>query len=396
MEAFAQLTAEGFLEPQPGSGTRVAHYQAPRRTPHANVQASSAVAVPLSSQAQHLARFAAQARALPPVPFTVSVPIGDTAPDDVWRRLGNRVRARGPGAPSGYGDPLGALPLREAICDYVRRSRSVNCTPQQILITSGTQQGLYLAAQILLDAGDSAWVEDPAYAGITAIFDSLFRDRHMIRVPVADDGIDVAAGVRLAADARAAFVTPSHQYPLGMPMSMAKSALLAWAKERQAWIVEDDYDSEMRYAGHPFPSLQGLAPERTLYLGTFSKMLFPSLRLGYAVVPPPLVDAFAAPGSDGSPSAQRGSTRAGRLYRRRVSRPAYPQNARRLRRETPGADRGDQHAYPPELAVVQPCDQGMHMVLWLRKGLDDVRVAQCANEAGLALRAVSPICARPR
>ena len=115
----------------------------------------------------------------------------------------------------------------------------------------------------------------------------------MIRVPVADDGIDVAAGVRLAADARAAFVTPSHQYPLGMPMSMAKrSALLAWAKERQAWIVEDDYDSEMRYAGHPFPSLQGLAPERTLYLGTFSKMLFPSLRLGYAVVPPPLVDAF--------------------------------------------------------------------------------------------------------
>ncbi|MBH8363563.1 PLP-dependent aminotransferase family protein, partial [Acinetobacter baumannii] len=155
------------------------------------------------------------------------------------------------------------------------------------------QQGLYLAAQILLDAGDSAWVEDPAYAGITAIFDSLFRDRRMIRVPVAADGIDVAAGIRLAADARAAFVTPSHQYPLGMPMSMAKrSALLGWAKERQAWIVEDDYDSEMRYAGHPFPSLQGLAPERTLYLGTFSKVLFPSLRLGYAIVPPPLVDAF--------------------------------------------------------------------------------------------------------
>ena len=154
-----------------------------------------------------------------------------------------------------------------------------------------------MAAQILLDAGDSAPVEDPAYAGITAIFDSLFRDRHMIRVPVADDGIDVAAGVRLAADARAAFVTPSHQYPLGMPMSMAKEAP-CWPGQRAAgWIVEDDYDSEMRYAGHPFPSLQGLAPERTLYLGTFSKMLFPSLRLGYAVVPPPLVDAFCGAGS---------------------------------------------------------------------------------------------------
>lgn len=120
----------------------------------------------------------------------------------------------------------------------------------------------------------------------------------MIRVPVADDGIDVAAGVRLAADARAAFVTPSHQYPLGMPMSMAKrSALLASGQRAAGPIVEDDYDSEMRYAGHPFPSLQGLAPERTLYLGTFSKMLFPSLRLGYAVVPPPLVDAFCGAGS---------------------------------------------------------------------------------------------------
>ncbi|HGY5793350.1 TPA: PLP-dependent aminotransferase family protein, partial [Serratia marcescens] len=319
----------------------------------------------------------------------------DTAPDDVWRRLGNRVRARGPGAPSGYGDPLGALPLREAICDYVRRSRSVNCTPQQILITSGTQQGLYLAAQILLDAGDSAWVEDPAYAGITAIFDSLFRDRHMIRVPVADDGIDVAAGVRLAADARAAFVTPSHQYPLGMPMSMAKrSALLAWAKERQAWIVEDDYDSEMRYAGHPFPSLQGLAPERTLYLGTFSKMLFPSLRLGYAVVPPPLVDAFCGARilmDRHPPSADQHVLAAfiaeGYLDRHiRKMRGVYAEKRRVL------IEAINTHI-PPELAVVQPCDQGMHMVLWLRKGLDDVRVAQCANEAGLALRAVSPMYA---
>ncbi|EOI1371097.1 PLP-dependent aminotransferase family protein [Serratia marcescens] len=395
LEAFAQLTAEGFLEPQPGSGTRVAHYQAPRRTPHANAQASSAVAVPLSSQAQHLARFAAQARALPPVPFTVSVPIGDTAPDDVWRRLGNRIRARGPGAPSGYGDPLGALPLREAICDYVRRSRSVNCTPQQILITAGTQQGLYLAAQILLDAGDSAWVEDPAYAGITAIFDSLFRDRHMIRVPVVDDGIDVAAGVRLTADARAAFVTPSHQYPLGMPMSMAKrSALLAWAKERQAWIVEDDYDSEMRYAGHPFPSLQGLAPERTLYLGTFSKVLFPSLRLGYAIVPPPLVDAFCGARilmDRHPPSADQHVLAAfiaeGYLDRHiRKMRSVYAEKRRVL------IEAINTHI-PADLAVVQPCDQGMHMVLWLRKDLDDVRVAQCANEAGLALRAVSPMYA---
>ena len=152
------------------------------------------------------------------------------------------------------------MPLREAICDYVRRSRSVNCTPQQILITSGTQQGLYLAAQILLDAGDSAWVEDPAYAGITAIFDSLFRDRHMIRVPVADDSIDVAAGVRLAADAPRRLCHAVASISAGHADEHGEKRPAGLGQERQAWIVEDDYDSEMRYAGHPFPSLRGWRP----------------------------------------------------------------------------------------------------------------------------------------
>ncbi|CAI2129662.1 HTH-type transcriptional regulatory protein gabR [Serratia ficaria] len=395
LEAFAQLTAEGFLAPQPGSGTRVAGSLAPRRVRLSPAKSPSATAPPLAEQAQRLARFAAQVRPLPPVPFAVSVPIGETAPDDIWRRLGNRIRARGPGAPSGYGDPMGALPLREALCEYVRRSRSVSCTPQQIIITSGTQQGLYLAAQILLDAGDAAWVEDPAYSGITAIFDNVFRDRRMIRVPVADDGIDVAAGAGLAAQARAAFVTPSHQYPLGMPMSMAKrTALLAWARERQAWIVEDDYDSEMRYAGHPFPSLQGLDPDRVVYLGTFSKVLFPSLRLGYAIVPPPLVDAFCGARmlmDRHPPSADQHVLAAfiaeGYLDRHiRKMRGVYAEKRRVLIAAI------DAHL-DPELAWLQPCDQGMHTVLWLKAGFDDLQVAERANRAGLALRAVSPMYA---
>ena len=158
--------------------------------------------------------------------------------------------------------------------------------------------------------------------------------------------------------------------------------------------MEDDYDSEMRYAGHPFPSLQGLAPERTLYLGTFSKMLFPSLRLGYAVVPPPLVDAFCGAGilmDRHPPSADQHVLAAfiaeGYLDRHiRKMRGVYAEKRRVL------IEAINTHI-PAELAVVQPCDQGMHMVLWLRKDLDDVRVAQCANEAGLALRAVSPMYA---
>ncbi|CAI1121733.1 MocR-like pyridoxine biosynthesis transcription factor PdxR [Serratia entomophila] len=395
LEAFAQLTAEGFLEPQPGSGTRVARSLEPRRVRQSPARPHATDPIPLPQQARRLADFAAQVRPLPPVPFAVSVPTGDTAPDDIWRRLGNRIRARGPGAPSGYGDPMGALPLREAICEYVRRSRSVSCTPQQVMITSGTQQGLYLAAQLLLDAGEAAWVEDPAYSGITAIFDSVFNDRRMIRVPVADDGIDVAAGQALANRARAVFVTPSHQYPLGMPMSMAKrTALLAWAKEQQAWIVEDDYDSEMRYAGHPFPSLQGLDPGRVIYLGTFSKVLFPSLRLGYAIVPEPLIDAFCGARmlmDRHPPSADQHVLASfiaeGYLDRHiRKMRGVYAEKRRVL------IEAINAHV-DPALAWLQPCDQGMHTVLWLQAGLDDLQVARSANQAGLSLRAVSPMYA---
>lgn len=393
LAAFEQLTAEGFLEAQPGSGTRVA--LSLHRQPPAPLNPADICDIPLSSQAQALAQFAGQLRPLPPIPFTVSVPINDTAPDDVWRRLGNRIRARGPGAPTGYGDPLGALPLRKAVCEYVRKSRSVLCTPEQVIITSGTQQGLYLATQILLDAGDTTWVEDPAYHGITAIFNSVFRDRRMVRVPVDAEGIDVVAGGKIAPQAKAAFVTPSHQYPLCMPMSMTRRLeLLAWAKESQAWIVEDDYDSEMRYSGHPFPSLQGLDPARVVYLGTFSKILFPSLRLGYAIVPKPLVDAFRGarvlmdrhpPSADQHVLASFMAL--GHLDRHiRRMRGVYAEKRRVLTAAI------NTHV-SAELATLHPSDQGMHMVLWLKAGLDDQMVARHAAEAGVAVSALSPMYA---
>ncbi|MBI6139830.1 PLP-dependent aminotransferase family protein [Serratia plymuthica] len=393
LAAFEQLTAEGFLEALPGSGTRVA-LSLNRKTPPP-AKKTQTCDIPLTAQVQALAQFSAQRSPLPPVPFTVSVPINDTAPDDVWRRIGNRIRARGPGAPSGYGDPLGELPLRKAICEYVRKSRSVLCTPEQVIITSGTQQGLYLATQILLDAGDAAWVENPAYRGITAIFDSLLRDRHMARVPVDDQGIDVAAGRRIAPRARAAFVTPSHQYPLCMPMSMSRRLeLLAWAKEQKAWIVEDDYDSEMRYAGHPFPSLQGLDPARVVYLGTFSKILFPSLRLGYAIVPEPLLAAFCGarvlmdrhpPTADQHVLASFMAQ--GHLDRHiRRMRGVYAEKRRVL------TDAVNAHI-SPHLATLLPSDQGMHRVLWLKAGLDDRQVTAGAAEAGVAVSALSPMYA---
>ncbi|MBR8059130.1 PLP-dependent aminotransferase family protein [Burkholderia dolosa] len=396
VDAYAQLVAEGFLESRGGAGTQVANALArPLQPDEPRAAGRRTARAGLPEPAATFARIAREFRPLPPVPFAISVPVGLTAPDDVWRRLGNRVRARGPGAPSGYADPQGALPLREAIADYVRRSRSVRCSAAQVVITSGTQQGLHLASQVLLGAHDRAWVENPAYRGITALLDSTGRHDAMVRVPVDADGIDVEAGIRIAPDARVAFVTPSHQYPLGMPMSMARrNALLAWARTQRAWIVEDDYDSELRYEGYPFPSLQGLDPDRVVYLGTFSKILFPSLRLGYVIAPDDLVPAFCGARvlmDRHAPTADQHVLAAfiadGHLDRhiRRVRGVYAAQRA--LLIDTLGA------RLPRELAWIQPGDQGMHVVLWLADGIDDLDVVARAAQAGVAVRAASPMFA---
>ncbi|MFM0062067.1 MocR-like pyridoxine biosynthesis transcription factor PdxR [Paraburkholderia aspalathi] len=391
VEAFEQLIAEGFLQSQPGSDTRVA--QSLTLPADARGRSSSVETAPLPERARLFAQVARQFSAVPQAPFAVSVPIGPAAPDDVWRRLGNRLRARGPGAPAGYGDPQGALALREAVADYVRKSRSVRCEADQVIITSGTQQGLYLSCQVLLDGDASAWVEDPAYRGITAILESTGRPERMIRVPVDAEGLNVDEGIKLAPHARAAFVTSSHQYPLGMPLSMARrNALLAWARANNAWVVEDDYDSELRYAGHPFPSLQGLDPNRVVYLGTFSKILFPSLRLGYAVVPQNLVEAFCGARvlMDRNPPNADQHVLAAFIAEGHLDR-----HIRRIRGVY--ADRRAciietlERLLPKEVAWLQPSDQGMHLVLWLGGGADDKLVASLAGESGVAVRAVSPM-----
>nr|WP_315399883.1 PLP-dependent aminotransferase family protein [uncultured Duganella sp.] len=397
LEAYAQLTAEGCVDAQPRAGTRVAAGLDKQQVAgHAARKPATDIApASLPAAAVAFAQVAEQFKALPPVPFAVSVPSGPAAPDDTWRRLGNRLRARGKGAPSGYDDPQGVPALREAVADYVRRSRAVQCDAGQIIITNGTQQGLYLACQILLGADDVAWVEDPGYWGITKILESTGRPERMVRVAVDDAGIDVDAGIAMARQARVAFVTPSHQYPLGMPMSMGRrNALLAWARQHGSWIVEDDYDSELRYAGHPFPSLQGLAPDRVVYLGTFSKILFASLRLGYAIVPKALVPAFRGARllmDRHSPSADQ------HVLAAFITEGHLDRHIRRIRGVY--SDRRAQligmleRSIPRDLGWLQPSDQGMHLLLWLAQGIDDVVLASRAMAAGVAVRPVSPMYA---
>jgi GntR family transcriptional regulator/MocR family aminotransferase len=396
-EAFEQLVAEGCLQARTGSGTRVARPDPALSLPlipPSPALPPQADAPTLPPQAGRYAALLHELTALPPVPFAIPVPAGAVAPDAQWRRLGNRVRATHAAAPAPYGDPRGVPALRAAVADYVRKARAVACEPEQVLITSGTQLGLYLAARVLLAPGDAVWVEDPAYIGLSALVEEF--GLRALCVPVDRQGMDVAHAAAGCPHARAAFVTPSHQYPLGMPLGMARRrALLDWARRAGAWIVEDDYDSELRYAGHPFPSLQGLDPARVVYLGTFSKVLFPSLRLGYAIVPPALVEAFAGARmliDRHSPTAEQHALAA---YMREGHFEAHIRRIRGVyaqRRAVLIA--AVERSLSPWLRL-EPSDQGMHLVAWLPAGVDDGAVCAAALAAGISVRAVSPMYAGP-
>jgi len=193
-----------------------------------------------------------------------------------------------------YGNRMGSEALRETIAGYLRTARSVQCTADQVVIVSGSQQALDITARVLLDSESSVWVEEPGYHGAREVF--AVAGCRVVAVPVDQEGMDVAAGIRRCRKARAAFVTPSHQFPLGVTMSAARRfQLLDWAQNTGSWIIEDDYDSEYRYESSPIACLQGLdSSARVIYIGAFSKVLFPSLRLGYIVVPLDLVDHFLA------------------------------------------------------------------------------------------------------
>jgi GntR family transcriptional regulator/MocR family aminotransferase len=394
-EAYEQLIAEGCLYAQAGSSTRVA---SGLRESHVASQAlpGEQTGRPLlpTVAASRYAAIADQLAPLPSMPFSVAIPEGDVAMDDHWRRLSNRVRVSQAAAPTGYPDPQGLLGLREAIADYLRRARAVRCGPENIVITEGTQQGIYLATKVLLNSGDAVWAEDPAYPGLTSVLED--SDVRVHRIPVDAQGLDVTLAREAHPDAQVAFVTPSHQYPMGMPLSMPRRlALIEWARERGAWIVEDDYDSELRYAGQPFPAMQGLDSDRVVYLGTFSKVLAPSLRLGYIVAPACLVKAFVGARAligRGSPSIEQHIIAA---YMREGYFETHIRRIRGIYAERRHVLMDALQTELPELSI-QAADQGMHIVVWLPERLDDVAIASAASKAGIALRALSPMCCRNR
>lgn len=296
LTAVNRLAAEGFLETKVGSGTRVSRDVRPlgdtSRPADAAVATDGAAPARLGERGRRLAGLLSPTpdRREKPTPFQPGIPALDRFPTEDWARVMGRVWREAGHAELTYGDPAGEPALREAIAGHLRAARGLRCSAEQVVVTAGTQQGLDLVTRVLVDPGDPMWMEDPGYAGGRSPGRAAGAD--VVPVPVDEEGLQVAAGRERSPEARLVYVTPSHQFPLGVRMSLRRRLeLLEWAAGRDAWILEDDYDSEFRFEGRPLLPLRGLdRADRVLYLGSFSKTLFPSLRLGFLVLPEALVD----------------------------------------------------------------------------------------------------------
>ncbi len=413
--AFDQLLSEGYLDGQVGSGTYISHVlpeellslsganrQKPDHAAAAKRNAESPLKSPAKSPARHrgLSKRGAVLAAYPrgrrvtTRAFAPGLPELDLFPFDVWARLLGRVWRRPPEALKRHGDHAGYEPLRRAIADYLRAARGLICDWRQILITSGAQQGLDLVARSLLDPGDPVWFENPGYSGLRGPLYAAGAEA--VPLPVDAEGISVAAGRARAPNARMAIVAPSHQYPLGVTMSLARRLeLLAWAREADAWILEDDYDSEYRYAGRPLSALQSLDEAdngRVVYLGSFSKVMFPSLRLGYLVVPEDLIEPMGRVRGtlDDHPTAITQPALAAF-----ISEGHFAAHVRRMRVLYAARQAVLLEEIGRELAGVleaQPDEAGLHIVAYfsddLARRMTDREAADRAADAGLA---VSPL-----
>jgi GntR family transcriptional regulator/MocR family aminotransferase len=401
MSAFDQLLAEGYVEGKVGAGTYVSHvlpdevlYAAASPRP---TNGKSHAGREISRRGHLMSDLPSTVARFPELPcaFRAGLPALDRFPFDTWATLMTRrwrnptADLLAPGHPAGYG------PLREAVAGYLGVARAVRCHPDQVIITAGSQQALDLAARVLLDPGDSAWIEDPGYLGTRGAL--LNAGVRLVPVPVDDEGLDVGEGIARAPDARLVCVSPSCQFPLGMTMSLSRRlALLEWAAKAGSWVLEDDYNSEFRYANRPLAALQGIdTEERVIYIGTFSKVLFPSMRLGYLVVPPDLANAFIAMRSriDMHPPTLEQVVLADFIAEGHFAR-----HIRRMR-----ALYAERQALLVEAAArelrglleVKAADAGMHLMGWLPSGADDQAASARALAYGVFAHPVSPLYIGP-
>ena len=387
--AFEQLAAEGYVEARVGSGTRVTAVlpdsllEAADPAPAATAAEAAGARPPAARRPPR--RLSAYGRRLRPFPeprrvpvraFRTDLPALDLFPTTLWAQVASRrLRRASANLLLGCG-PMGYRPLQEAVAGYLTASRGARCVPGQVAIVSGVQEALDLAARLLLNPGDRVAIEDPGYLGADLVFTALGA----AVVPVGLDGEGMMVGESALAGARLVYVTPAHQFPTGVGMSLPRRlALLEWARGSGALIFEDDYDGEYRYSGRPLPALQGLDRHGlVLFAGSFSKVLFPSLRLGYLVVPDDLVDAVAA--------AQSVTNRHAPLLEQAVladfiAGGHFARHVRRMRQVY--AERLSvllEHAAERlgGLLEISGVEAGLQTVGWLRTGIDGEAAARAA------------------
>jgi GntR family transcriptional regulator/MocR family aminotransferase len=385
--AYEQLLAEGFVEGRPGSGTYVARGLATSRS------------TPAAQNARlHLSRYgsvAAGASSRIDFPRKKSSLRYDFAyrtsqvegfPLETWQRILSRLARRASVQSHNYAPPAGSLALRAAIASHLRRSRAVVCEPGQILIVSGSQQALDLAARVLTEPGDLVVLEEPHYQGAREVFRAAGARLHATRVD--GDGLDPR---RLPARARLAFVTPSHQFPTGTILPLVRRlALLEWAKKANAVIIEDDYDGEFHYEGQPVESMQGLDRDgRVVYVGTFSRTIFPALRIGYLVAPNSLVDAFTGAKwlcDRHTPTLEQ------EVLAEFISSGAYERHLRRARRATAvrrSALLDAIRTWLGDRVTTTGEGSGAHVVLWPKTKFSEDALIQRAAAAGVGVYGVA-------
>jgi len=401
IDVFEQLIAEGLLDSRIGAGTYVSAALEAVRPPPLGGPRGSRPGAPAPSRprlSRSIARASGQFFArLPHQPraFTTAMPAFDAFPLAQWSRQVAKHWRAGREVVLGYGDPHGYLPLRRAVATHLRANRGIDCEPEQIFIVGGAQQAFHLIATVLLDPGDRVWFENPGAIGACNAL--LACGAAPVPVPIDEEGLVVEAGLAQARRFRLAFVTPSHQQPLGVTMSLERRlALLQAAEAAEALIIEDDYDGEFRYRGHPVPTLKSIdGAGRVIYVGTFSKTLFPALRLGYFLAPPGLAEVFEQVCNaflQGVPSNPQA------VVADFMEEGHFATHIRRMRRiyaERHQALLEAAAARLDGLLAVRPTDTGLHTVGYLAPPLDEQAVARAAEARGITVAPIARYCIAP-
>lgn len=401
ISVYESLAAEGLIVSRVGSGSHVSDalrskvdVTAARRADHTQ-QPTRLASLARRASDQYFPRLS---HPTTPRPFVTGLPALDLFPMPLWAKLTARHWRGERGHALGYPEPGGLPELRRAIAGHLRASRGVICEPEEVFIVNGAQEAFNRIGNTLLDPGDPVWFENPGAIG--ARNSLLSSGARLIPVPVDDQGIDVAAGLRAEPNFRLAFVTPSHQHPLGAVMSLQRRLdLLRAAEESDAWIVEDDYDGEFYYSGHPPPTLKSVdTVGRVIYVGTFSKSLFPGLRIAFMVVTGPLAEVF---GRIAGATLQGAPTVLQEVVANFIAEGHFASHIRRMRKIYMERHEVLIEAAAQRLAGaldIRPTDSGLQTVGHLLTGQDEIAVAEAAAArnvivAPLSRFAIAPVAA---